>query len=275
HQSQKPCRKVAHNKGAGQLKRDILGSRRKMIFVEGTAQSLDVPLYSLLFPGVSVTPKQGCRDVEQAVRGLRAVADAHWVAAWGIIDNDQRPPEEVQRLKDAGVWALTHYSVEALYYHPLIISRIAALQAALTGHNADELTKAATGDAVAAAKAQREHLVTSTVLRTVRKRIMAALPNRAAVEGGVPSVKLEVDIAAIRAAEEARFDQLIDSVDWDGLITRFPLRESSAFDRVVDGLKIADQETYRATVLKLLQDDAGAMNELRDLLGGLYTVVAA
>src|SRR6185295_8666736 len=30
------------------LKGDILGSRRKMLFVEGTAQSLDSPLYSLL-----------------------------------------------------------------------------------------------------------------------------------------------------------------------------------------------------------------------------------
>ena len=86
------------------LKGDILGSRRKMIFVEGTAQSLDAPLYSLLFPQISVVPKEGCRDVEYAVRGLRGAGDIHWVSAWGIVDNDQRSAEDVARLKNAGVW---------------------------------------------------------------------------------------------------------------------------------------------------------------------------
>ncbi|HRO49047.1 MAG TPA: AAA family ATPase [Hyphomicrobium sp.] len=257
------------------LKRDLLGGRRKMIFVEGTDQSLDVPLYSLLFPGVSVTPKLGCRDVEHAVRGLRAAADVHWVAAWGIVDNDQRTPEDVQRLKDAGVWALTHYSVEALYYHAAIISRIAKRQAALTGANPDALVKAAMADAVTAAKAQREHLVTSAVLRAARERVVAALPKRADVKAGASSVKVEVDVASMRAEEEERFDKLVTTTDWDGLITRYPLRESSAFDRVVNGLKIADQATYRAAVLKLLQDDAEAMKDLRDLLGGLYVAVTA
>jgi hypothetical protein len=40
------------------LKRDLLGARRKMLFVEGTTRSLDAPLYSLLFPQVSVIPKK-------------------------------------------------------------------------------------------------------------------------------------------------------------------------------------------------------------------------
>jgi ABC-type lipoprotein export system ATPase subunit len=255
------------------LKRDLLGGRRKMIFVEGTDQSLDVPLYSLLFPGVSVTPKLGCRDVEHAVRGLRAAADVHWVAAWGIVDNDQRTPEDVQRLKDAGVWALTHYSVEALYYHPAIISRIAKRQAALTGANADALVKAAMADAVTAAKTQREHLITSAVLRAVRERVVAALPKRVDVKAGASLVKVEVDVASMRAAEEERFDKLVTTANWDGLITRYPLRESSAFNRIINGLKIADEATYRAAVLKLIQDDSGALMDLRDLLGGLYTEV--
>lgn len=257
------------------LKRDLLGGRRKMIFVEGSPQSLDVPLYSLLFPNVSVTPKLGCRDVEHAVRGLRAASDLHWIAAWGIVDNDQRTPEDVQRLKDGGVWALTHYSVEALYYHPKIISRIAKRQSTLTGDDANDLVKAAMVDAVKAAKAQREHLLTSAVLRATRERVMATLPRRTDVQTGASTLKVEVDIAAVRSAEEIRFDELVTTGDWDGLITRYPLRESSAFDRVVSGLKIADQATYRSAVLKLVQEDAEAMSDLRDLLGGLYDAVSA
>lgn len=154
------------------LKRDILGSRRKMIFVEGTAQSLDAPLYSLLFPQVSVVPKDGCRDVEHAVRGLREAGDIHWVSAWGIVDNDQRNAEDMARLKDAGVWALSHYSVESFYYHPKIIARVAERQATVTGDDAATLAQNATTNAIAAAKAQCDHLVKSAVLRSARSRVL-------------------------------------------------------------------------------------------------------
>ena len=62
----------------GELKRDILGARQKIIFVEGTASSLDGPLYILLFPQVSVIPKDSCRDVGQTVRSLRDAEEMHF-----------------------------------------------------------------------------------------------------------------------------------------------------------------------------------------------------
>jgi ABC-type cobalamin/Fe3+-siderophores transport system ATPase subunit len=256
------------------MKADILGSRRKILFVEGTPQSLDLPLYSLLFPQVSVVPKQGCRDVEYAVRGLRGAADIHWVSAWGIVDNDQRIPDGIARLKNAGVWALPHYSVEALYYHPKIIERIAERQTAVIGGDSAELAKAAIHVATAATKQQREHLVESAVLRSARTSVLARLPEKASVQAATP-VTISVDIAALKQAEAIRFDALVAAEDWDGLLTRYPLRETSALDRIVHGLKIKDRATYHAAVLKLLQDDPAALKDLRDLLGGLYESVVA
>ena len=41
------------------LKKDILGARRKILFIEGTERSLDKPLYSLVFLNVSVVVKCG------------------------------------------------------------------------------------------------------------------------------------------------------------------------------------------------------------------------
>jgi hypothetical protein len=66
---------------------------------------------------------------------------------------------------------------------------------------------------------------------------------------------------------------LILAADWDGLLIRYPLRESSAFDRVVGALKLADRPTYREVVLKLLQDEQAAVSDLRDLLGDLFANV--
>jgi hypothetical protein len=53
------------------LKKDILGARRKLLFIEGTEHSLDKPLYALVFLNTSVVAKSSCRDVEHAVFGIR------------------------------------------------------------------------------------------------------------------------------------------------------------------------------------------------------------
>lgn len=59
------------------------------------------------------------------------------------------------------------------------------------------------------------------------------------------------------------------------MLTRYPLRESSAFDHVVDGLELKDQATYQAAVLKLLQDSNSALTGVRNLLGDLYAQVSS
>jgi hypothetical protein len=137
------------------------------------------------------------------------------------------------------------------------------------GADAESLVKSALESAIAAVDGQKNHLVTSAVLRTAREKIIDKLPSRNDVIGrGV--VKAEVDVSALFTEEETRLNALVGAADWDGLLTRYPLRESSAFGRVISGIKMADQATYRAAVLKLLQDDPAAVTELRNLLGGLY-----
>jgi hypothetical protein len=230
--------------------------------------SLDVPLYGLLFPYVSVISKGGCKEVEHAVKGLRGSRDMHWVAAWGIVDNDQRSAEEIESLREAGVWALDHYSAESLYFHPSIFRRVAERQANLTGDDAEVLVASAMEDAVKAANDQKEHLVAMAVLRSVRRDIFGALPKKDEIENE-DRFGVEIDIASRRNNESERFDAPVAAKDWDGLLTRHALRESGAFDRAISGIKIADQATYRAAVLKLLQDDPAAAQELLELLGDL------
>ena len=104
--------------------------------------------------------------------------------------------------------------------------------------------------------------------------MLNSLPTRETIEGGNP-LTVEVNTSALRAAEEHRFDALVNARDWDGLLTRYPLRESSAFRRVSSELKMPDRETYQAAVLKLLQDDSDALAELRGVLGNLYSSITA
>jgi ABC-type cobalamin/Fe3+-siderophores transport system ATPase subunit len=250
-----------------ELKRDILGARHRIIFVEGTEKSLDAPLYSLLFPQVSVIPKASCRDVEHAVRGLREAEGMHWISAWGIVDNDQRPADDIARLRTSGVFALTHFSVESLYFHPRMIELVAQRKASLTGGNAQTLSGNAIQAAIAAVLENRDHLILKSVERLVRREIFDTLPSREDVKTKLEIV-IRVDATALRSTEEQRFDALARANDYDGLLQRYPLRESAAFARIVDSIGISRAD-YEAAVRTVLQEDAAALTFLRGLFGDL------
>jgi predicted ATP-dependent endonuclease of OLD family len=165
------------------IKKDILGARSKIIFVEGEDDSLDVPLYSLLFPQLSVIPKSSCRDVEYAVRGIRDAAGLHWVNAWGIVDNDQRSQDDINALKENGIFALGYYSVESLYYHPRIVRFVAERQAAILGMSADSLYNSAISQGVEEIARNRDHLVWHAVEKQIRRLIFSCVPS----SGVIPS----------------------------------------------------------------------------------------
>ena len=66
-----------------ELRLAILGSRRKILFFEGTGTSLDLPIYNALFPDISVAASGTSTDVQRAVEGMRGSQDLHHVEAFG------------------------------------------------------------------------------------------------------------------------------------------------------------------------------------------------
>ena len=100
------------------LKRDILGEREKILYVEGEENSLDFRLYKVLFPNFSLKPKGSHHNVEQAVNGLRKTQSSHYVEAFGLIDKDFRFESQVNKLVEKGIAVLKVFAVESLYYCP-------------------------------------------------------------------------------------------------------------------------------------------------------------
>ena len=255
-----------------ELKRDILGSRKKIIFVEGTPQSLDAPLYSLLFPQTSIIPKENCRSVELAVRGLREAADLHWIEVWGIIDNDGRTPDEVAGLKELNIYALKHFSVEALYYHPTIIWKIAERMAKVKDAEPGILYDNAITAAIKAVCRQKRHLILCAVERHVRNQVFSSLPSRADLDEK-NEIKIEVNLSEFRKIEEQKFQTLIEDNNLEELLQHYQLRESGARQAIENSIGL-DRNDYPAAVRKLLQDDSDALNFLRELFGDLYSQVS-
>lgn len=250
------------------LKRDILGSRRRVLFVEGDAQSLDAPLYALLFPNVSVVPKTSCRDVIHAVTGVRGAASLHWVRAFGLIDNDRRSASDVDQLRYKGVHALPVYSVESIYYHPDLQALVAARHAAVTGSDANSLMTAATKTGIAALRPHSRRLSERVVERFLRDELERHLPTSKDIATGNP-ISVTIDVRAAVEAELATLNAFLEQQELHSVIARYPIRETPALTEIAKRLGFQGRDQYESAVRKLLMDDTDALAFVRGLFGSL------
>ena len=246
-----------------ELKRDILGSRKRILFVEGNANSLDLPLYNALFPSLSVRPKGSCIDVQKAVNGLRGSPNLHHVEAFGLIDRDNRDEEKVKQLAEGGVFALDVYSIESLYFCSDAIAAVANRQAGSLGHKASDMIKSVKQNALAALEQDdlAERMAARRCEGRVRDQILSKIPNWKSIKGN--EIKVEITVDSTYEDELAHFKKLLVEKKLDDLISRYPLRESDVFDVIVKVLELKNGETYKQTLVSRIKDDEALAEKLR------------
>lgn len=257
-----------------ELKRTILGERRKIVFVEGVEHSLDKPLYSLLFPNASVVAKSNCREVEYAVVGIKGTAELHWVKPFGLVDNDSSEQERIEDLMSKGVIPLNVYSVESIYYHPEVQKKAGEKLATVLGGDLEERLKKANDDAIKAIRDNAEHLSTRIAEKAARAQVFSLLPRKGEVAAGGKRTT-EIDFAKIAQDEALRLEALIKASDFVGVLQRYPVRESTALDAIAKALNFPSRNQYEAAVRKLLIDDSEAVSLVRTLLGSLPAELVA
>lgn len=251
-----------------ELKKDILGARRKILFVEGVEGSLDKPLYSLVFPNVSVVPKASCKDVEHAVASIRDADNLHWIYAFGIVDNDGRGDEEIERLKTRGIYALSVFSVESVYYHPEVQQAVTVRHAEVTGEDALARVAEAKDSALAAIGSHVQRLNERAAQRVLREKVFKTLPGKKEIAAG-ESIDITLDIPGVVAAECTTLEKAIEDRDLALLIKRYPVRETPALGRLAFKLGFQDRQQYESAVRSLLMDDEETLHFVRSLFGTL------
>lgn len=250
------------------LKKDILGARRKLLFIEGTEQSLDKPLYSLVFPTVSVVAKSSCRDVEYAVSSLRGSGDFHWLHAFGVVDNDRRMEDDINRLKEKGIYALSVFSVESIYYHPQVQWFVAQRHADVTGGDAATRLADAETAALEAIRPHIQRLSERTVEKKLREEVFRHLPGKKEIADGKP-INICLNVASAVAAERERLQNALNKGNLTEIISQYPVRETPALDKIVKELGFQSREQYEGSVRKLLMDDNEALTFVKSLFGTL------
>ena len=259
--------------GAGEeidddIREVILGAGRRILFIEGNAKSPDVLIYRALYPGISVSPCGGWREVKAAVTGIRKSEQLRdRISAFGLVDGDGRDASEVEKLRTQGIYALEAYSIESLYYCKAMMERIARKQQlAISKVQAD--LNAAIQSLIDGLRANKEHVCRRIVTTKIREEVLRNLPTHKTLDRS-PVYKAECDVAALLEQERKRFDELVAANDIDALVNRYPIRETNAIDNVIKHLGFLKRRQYEMAVCTLLTEDKEAGNILRLKLKGL------
>lgn len=253
------------------IKREILGSKRNILFVEGEYESLDRQIYSLIYPTVTVMPQGSCTQVEKAVEGIRGTEKLHWINSYGLIDADDRTAEQIQNLLDKGIAALNCYSVEALYYNLEIVKRIAKRLSEVLGQDEKVLFEKATSGIITELNPHKLRLCSRLCEKQVRNSVMTALPKHKNILEKA-DFELKMNLKEIQEKEEAHFDKLVADKNLDGLISRYPVRETPVLTKVATGLGMT-RDKYESAVRKLIIDDNETKEYFKTLLKPLTTLI--
>lgn len=259
---------------AGQLPEsvriDILGSRRKILFIEGLNNSLDRPLYSLLFPKVSVRSRETCREVERSVSGLRATEDTHNAKAFGLIDNDGMSDEQIKDFEERQVYPLPVYAVESLYYSEELITAVAARQSETFGLDREGLIAEAISKGLASLDANNSirYLASRVAERQMRDTLLQHMPNRDSLRNET-TAEISITIASPFPGELTRLQRLRAEGNLHAIIARYPIRDSGVLDAIVKALRFSTRSDYVRAALTQVGVDQQLQDRLRAKLNPL------
>lgn len=251
---------------------EILGSRNKILFIEGDVRSLDLPLYSLLFPNISVIPKKSCRDVMHSVYGINGTNNFHRTQAYGLIDNDKRAQDKIDKLALDKIYALKAYSVESIYYNQYILEILAKKQADVLGFDAQDKLKTAKLKFFNSINSSKEDLC----IRSIEKNLQNEVDSRNIKRKDIKTTDLlsiEINVKEKLNQEISILDEKIAAADYQYIIDNYPVRSSTALDACTKEIGFQGKEQYEAAVIKLLKDSAEARQIVQQMLSPLYEAV--
>ncbi len=250
---------------------DLVGSRRKILFIEGNNRtSLDQPLYSLLFEKISVRPRESCKEVIKAVEGLRAVEKTHRAEAFGLIDHDGMLDEHIRKFESNGIYPLPIFSVESLIYSEEAQEAIAIQQAETLGIPYHEMLEAAKTAAISSLNLHgaKEHLASRLAERQMRDQLLSAIPTRQQLIEQTTN-DLNVTINSPYPSELAHLTGLIARCSLHEIISRYPVRETGVLNAVAKGLRFNSRDDYERAVLRRVGSDSRLRDRLKQKLGNL------
>lgn len=233
----------------------ILGSRRPILFVEGTTGSIDIAVYESLFPERLVIPRESCSNVRHSTTALRSLPQLHHQEAFGFIDRDHRSDEEIDSYQREGVFAADVAEVESLFLLPEVVQFVSKHLKRKPIQDIDQV-KAVLFDAL---RQELSVQINDRATFRIQQRLnsFAGVQNRKGsgtdFKAAVEEYLRPIDPIEIYSEAENLFKRILDNRNFDLLLKHY--NRKSLCLQVSRKLGLGDE--YPKLVVRLLKSEEG------------------
>lgn len=107
----------------------MMGSRRPILFTEGDmSHSIDMRLYSVVFPEFTVKPLGSCDKVIESTRTMQSLRTMHRIESYGLVDRDRRSDQEVEYLRAKNILVPEVAEIENIFLSPGVVQTMAEIR---------------------------------------------------------------------------------------------------------------------------------------------------
>ena len=215
------------------IKSDIWGARRKLLYVEGKPSGSDERLYGALFPQVTVKAKGSCEGVIQAVRNARSAGPLHWVEVFGLIDGDTRDQQEIDSYKQEHIYTLPVRAVESLYFCEKMLEAVGRSKAELIGEPVQPTLT----------QARRQVIANATTIKKLDQQ------------------------------EQQHLNRLVAETNDSEIVARFPIGKSKIPYEVARALQFTNQRQYEGAACASIRRSSELRDDLASMCGEIGNVL--
>lgn len=228
---------------------NLLGNRKPVLFVEGTADSYDTKLYSEIYKNYYVVPCGSCSRVIAQTKAMKANPQLHHLKCYGIIDRDYRSEYEIEKLELDGIYTLKVAEVENLFLVEELLNVVNTIMGFTDTLNVSKIKKYIIEKRF---QPQINHQICDAVISEIKYQLSTA--NITGKKDDEVKQSLEATYSSIvfedvKAAKESLFDEALHANDYAQVLKIFNYKTMSKSVGHFFGLK---DEEYHDFIIRQL-----------------------
>lgn len=236
----------------------IEGTKKDIIFCEGTRNSIDCKILECLFPEYEIQPVSSCEQVKLNTRGINGKEPLFKRKAFGLIDNDYMQIAEIESLKKDKIYAIGYNEWENFLIRSEILEYINA------AHLNKDLSQAKIKVIEHIKKGGKSAILSDFITKRYTKMLYATKLsyNKQLIEQlDAINTKNKADILD----EVKKLSDKIDSLtDYDKLVSIVPAK--MLLKMVAQGIGLNSDNDYVDLMVKKLKKDRDFNNLVKKLL---------
>lgn len=246
---------------------ELTGNRRPVMFVEGDSQhSIDIKLYSRVFPEWTVRPLGSCDKVIESTRTFNDLRQMHHLRSRGIVDRDRRSPQEVEYLRNKEILVPEVAEIENIFLLPDVIR----IMAKRRGREYDKIFRRIKKDVIHTFKQKADQQALQHVRHKVKRDVECKIDGRftciTALETHLKSLIFALQPRKHYNLLREEFAVMVRDSDYLGILRVFNHKPMLPDSGIAQLLGYRSKDEYIRGVLQALEEDSHDGETLRAVI---------